>query len=200
MAALMRIFTFLALFWAGIVLADGNHHTTHDIDQEKLGYEQAMQRIAEQFPDDSEATLFYALALISNVSLDDKTFARQKQALQLLQRILKEEPHHPGIAHYIIHSSDYPELATLGLDAARAYTHIAPTVPHALHMSSHIFVRLGLWQDVVHSNLAAYRASQEHASNNYGDDIHYKDYLLYAYLQLGETEKARAIVQESWSN
>lgn len=179
-----------------IIYPPADSHDNNSYSTRKLAYEQAMQRIAEQFPDDSEATLFYALTLISNVSLDDKTFARQKQALQLLQRILKEEPHHPGIAHYIIHSSDYPELAALGLDAARAYTHIAPTVPHALHMSSHIFVRLGLWQDVVHSNLAAYRASQEHASDNYGDDIHYKDYLLYAYLQLGETEKARAIVQE----
>lgn len=168
----------------------------HDYSARKLAYEQAMQQIAEQFPDDSEATLFYALALISNASLDDKTFTRQKQALHLLQRILKKEPHHPGVAHYIIHSSDYPELAAAGLDAARAYTYIAPAVPHALHMSSHIFVRLGLWQDVVQSNLAACRASQEHASDNYGDDIHYKDYLLYAYLQLGETEKARAIVQE----
>lgn len=172
---------------------DGNGH---DYSTRKQVYEQAMQRIAEQFPDDNEATLFYALALISNASLDDKTLTRQKQALKLLQRVLRDEPHHPGVAHYIIHSSDYPELAALGLDAARAYTHIAPTVPHALHMSSHIFVRLGLWPDVVQSNLAAYQASQEHASDNYGDDIHYKDYLLYAYLQLGETEKARAIVQD----
>lgn len=170
---------------------DGRDYSTR-----KLVYEQAMKCITEQFPDDNEATLFYALALISNVPLDDKTFSRQKQALQLLQRVLKDEPRHPGVAHYIIHSSDYPELAALGLDAARAYTHIAPTVPHALHMSSHIFVRLGLWPDVVQSNLAAYQASQEHASDNYGDDIHYKDYLLYAYLQQGKTEKARAIVQE----
>lgn len=167
-----------------------------DYSARKLAYEQAVKRITEQFPDDNEATLFYALALISNVSPGDKTFTRQKQALQLLQRVLKDEPQHPGVAHYIIHSSDYPELAELGLDAARAYTDIAPTVPHALHMSSHIFVRLGLWPDVVQSNLAAYQASQEHASDNYGDDIHAKDYLLYAYLQLDEIEKARAIVQE----
>lgn len=170
---------------------DGRDYATR-----KLAYEQAMKQIAERFPDDNEATLFYALALISNVSLEDKTFTRQKQALQLLQRILKDEPQHPGVAHYIIHSSDYPELAIYGLDAARAYAQIAPTVPHALHMSSHIYVRLGLWPDVVQSNLAAYQASQAHASDNYGDDIHYKDYLLYAYLQQGETEKARAIVQE----
>lgn len=167
-----------------------------DYSTRKLAYEQAMKRITEQFPDDNEATLFYALALISNVSPDDKTFVRQKQALQLLQRVLKDEPQHPGVAHYIIHSSDYPELAEFGLDAARAYMDIAPTVPHALHMSSHIFVRLGLWSDVVQSNLAAHQASQEHTSGNYGDDIHAKDFLLYAYLQLGETEKARAIMQE----
>lgn len=179
-----------------IIYPPADSHDNNSYSTRKLAYEQAMRRITEQFPNDGEATLFYALAMISNASPDDKTFARQKQALQLLQRILKEEPHHPGVAHYIIHSSDYPELAAFGLDAARAYGDIAPTVPHALHMSSHIFVQLGLWQDAVQSNLAAYQASQTHASDNYGDDIHYKDYLLYAYLQLGETEKAHAIVQE----
>lgn len=177
-------------------LDDSNGYSTR-----KLAYEQAMQRIATEFPGDREAVVFYALALISNASPDDKTFTKQKQALQLLQRVLKDEPQHPGVAHYIIHSSDYPELAELGLDAARAYTQIAPAVPHALHMPSHIFIRLGQWPDAAQSNLAAYRAAEEHdrqhPSNHLWDQrFHFLDYLLYAYLQMGETEKARDIVQQ----
>ena len=103
------------LLMTGVVLADDDHHHASDFDQEKLG----------------------------NASPNDKTYAKQKQALQLLQRVLKDEPQNPGVVHYIIHSSDYPELAELGLEAARMYTHIAPAVPHSLHMPSHIFIRLG---------------------------------------------------------
>ena len=176
-------------------------NASSDYSTRKLAYEQAMQRIAAEFPDDHEAVVFYALALISNASPNDKTFARQKQALQLLQRILKDEPQHPGVAHYIIHSSDYPELAELGLDAARAYTKIAPAVPHALHMPSHIFIRLGQWPDAAQSNRMAYETAQEHArlhaSDNHWDQrFHFMDYLLYAYLQMAETDKARQIVQQ----
>lgn len=176
-------------------------HDSNDYSSRKLMYEQAMKRIAMEFPDDHEAAVFYALALISNASPNDKTFAKQKQALQLLQRVLKDEPQHPGVAHYIIHSSDYPELAQLGLDAARAYTQIAPAVPHALHMPSHIFIRLGQWQDAAQSNLAADQAAQEHArqhasGSGWDQRFHFMDYLLYAYLQLGETGKAWDIVRQ----
>jgi len=176
-------------------------HDSNDYSSRKLMYEQAMKRIAMEFPDDHEAAVFYALALISNAAPDDKTFAKQKQALQLLQRVLKDEPQHPGVAHYIIHSSDYPELAQLGLDAARAYTQIAPAVPHALHMPSHIFIRLGQWQDAAQSNLAADQAAQEHArqhasGSGWDQRFHFMDYLLYAYLQLGETGKAWDIVRQ----
>lgn len=174
---------------------------SNDYSSRKLMYEQAMKRIVTEFPDDHEAAVFYALALISNAAPNDKTFVKQKQALQLLQRVLKDEPQHPGVAHYIIHSSDYPELAELGLDAARAYTQIAPAVPHALHMPSHIFIRLGQWQDAAQSNLAADQAAQEHArqhasSNSWDQRFHFMDYMLYAYLQLGETGKAWDIVQQ----
>lgn len=172
-----------------------------DYSSRKLAYEQAMKRIVTEFPDDHEAAVFYALALISNAAPNDKTFVKQKQALQLLQRVLKDEPQHPGVAHYIIHSSDYPELAKLGLDAARAYTQIAPAVPHALHMPSHIFIRLGQWPDAAQSNLAADQAAQEHArqhgsGNSWDQRFHFMDYMLYAYLQLGETGKAWDIVQQ----
>lgn len=172
-----------------------------DYGARKLAYQSAMERIMTQNPDDHEAAVFYALALISTASPSDKTFANQKKALSILQKVLEHEPDHPGVTHYIIHSSDYPELAGLGLDAARAYTRIAPAVPHALHMPSHIFIRFGHWQDAVQSNLAAYHAAKMHARENaltetWDQQLHYMDYTIYAYLQIGETEKARKILQE----
>lgn len=172
-----------------------------DYSSRKLAYQQAMERVYKKYPD-NEATVFFALALLSSASPDDKHFTKQKQALQLLQRVSKDEPQHPGAIHYIIHSSDYPELAALGLDAARTYAKAAPAVPHALHMPSHIFIRLGLWQEAVQSNLAAYQVALEHdrqhaTPDNYWDErIHFMDFLLYAYLQLDEAERARAIVQQ----
>lgn len=172
-----------------------------DYSSRKLAYQQAMERVYKKYPD-NETTVFFALALLSSASPDDKHFTKQKQALQLLQRVSKDEPQHPGAIHYIIHSSDYPELAALGLDAARTYAKAAPAVPHALHMPSHIFIRLGLWQEAVQSNLAAYQVALEHdrqhaTPDNYWDErIHFMDFLLYAYLQLDEAERARAIVQQ----
>lgn len=172
-----------------------------DFSTRKLLYQGAMEQVLRQNPDDREAAVFYALALISTASPTDKTFVNQKKALYLLKKVLQHEPEHPGVAHYIIHSSDYPELAELGLDAARAYTQIAPAVPHALHMPSHIFIRLGQWRDAVQSNLAADQAAQEHtrqhaSGNSWDQRFHFMDYLLYAYLQLGETGKAWDIVQQ----
>ncbi|MBX9637546.1 MAG: hypothetical protein K2Q45_08365 [Nitrosomonas sp.] len=172
-----------------------------DLATRKLMYQKAMEQVLKHNPDDREAAVFYALALISTASPKDKTFANQKKALHLLQQVLEHEPEHPGVAHYIIHSSDYPELAGLGLNAARAYTHIAPAVPHALHMPSHIFIRLGLWHDAAQSNLAAYHAAKDHARKNalpgtWDQQFHFMDYMMYAYLQSGETEKAREILRE----
>lgn len=137
---------------------------SNDYSNRKAVYQQAMEHVFIQYPDDLEAAVFYALALISNASPKDKKFTKQKQALRILQQALNQQPEHPGIiAHYIIHSSDYPELAELGLEAARAYTKIAPAVPHALHMPSHLFIRLGQWQDAIQSNLMAYQTAQDHA-------------------------------------
>ncbi|MBS0300131.1 MAG: hypothetical protein JSR32_09440 [Proteobacteria bacterium] len=172
-----------------------------DFAARKLAYQKAMEQVVKDNPDDREAAVFYALALISTASPKDKTYANQKKALQLLQQVLELEPHHPGVAHYIIHSSDYPELAGLGLSAARAYTHIAPAVPHALHMPSHIFIRLGLWHDAVQSNLAAYHAAKDHAQKNalpgaWDQQFHFMDYVMYAYLQSGETGKAKEVLRE----
>jgi len=168
----------------------------------KLAYEQAMAKLLARFPDDLEANVFYALALIATASPHDKTYVKQKEALALLQKVLDAVPNHPGVAHYIIHASDNPELASLGLAAARAYARIAPAVPHALHMPSHIFIRLGLWQDAADSNLAAYRAAKDYGRDNFpgkvwDQQLHYMDYLLYAYLQSGQIDKAKVIWRET---
>ncbi|MGR8940527.1 MAG: hypothetical protein ACU83P_02955 [Gammaproteobacteria bacterium] len=173
-----------------------------DYGKRKRAYEQAMAKVQTRFPDDMEAKVFYALALISTAAPYDKTYAKQKKALALLQKVLDTVPNHPGVAHYIIHASDNPELAPLGLAAARSYARIAPAVPHALHMPSHIFIRLGLWQDAAASNLAAYHAAKDYARDSFpgkvwDQQLHYMDYLLYAYLQSGQLGKAEAIWRET---
>jgi tetratricopeptide (TPR) repeat protein len=166
-----------------------------------LAFEQAMAKVAERNPQDHEAAIFHALALLGVAynSPPDKTYARQKQAAEILNRLLPLEPEHPGIAHYVIHAFDYPGLAELALPAARAYAKIAPSSPHALHMPSHIFTRLGLWQESIDSNLAAAEAARRlvaktHPGATSFDDLHAMDYLEYAYLQTGCDAPARAIV------
>ncbi len=157
-------------------------------------YEQAMGRLARDYRDDIEAQVFYALALLSNASPADKTHARQKQALAILEPLDKAYPDHPGITHYIIHASDSTELASSGLPAARKYAQVAPDAPHALHMPSHIFTRLGLWQDSIASNLAASKAARD--QGDIGEELHAMDYLVYAYLQLGRYGDARQVLDQ----
>ncbi|HLJ74312.1 MAG TPA: hypothetical protein VKU62_06995, partial [Thermoanaerobaculia bacterium] len=140
-----------------------------------------------------EASIFYALAIRSNVDDRDKTYAKQKKAGAILTRVLPLEPNHPGIAHYIIHCYDYPSLATDALPAARAYARLAPGSPHALHMPSHIFTRLGLWDESIASNLSSAGKANKHALLD--DEVHAIDYLEYAYLQRGENQKAYELVQ-----
>lgn len=155
-------------------------------------YEQAMRDIAAQSKADVEAQVFYALALISNAPPTDKTHTRQKQALAILEPLDHAYPDHPGITHYIIHASDSTELAPRGLAAARKYARVAPSAPHALHMPSHIFTRLGLWQDSINSNLAAAQAARD--QHDIGEELHAMDYLVYAYLQLGRYQDAKQIL------
>jgi hypothetical protein len=166
-----------------------------------LAFERAMAKVAERNPQDHEAAIFHALALLGVAynSPPDKTYARQKQAAEILNRLLPLAPEHPGIAHYMIHSFDYPGLAELALPAARAYAKIAPSSPHALHMPSHIFTRLGLWQESIDSNLASAAAARQwvaktHPGATSFDDLHAMDYLEYAYLQTGRDDAARALV------
>jgi tetratricopeptide (TPR) repeat protein len=166
-----------------------------------LAFEQAMAKVAERNPQDHEAAIFHALALLGVAynSPPDKTYARQKEAAEILNRLLPLEPEHPGIAHYVIHAFDYPGVAELALPAARAYAKIAPSSPHALHMPSHIFTRLGLWQESIDSNLAAAEEARRwvakaHPGATSFDDLHAMDYLEYAYLQTGRDAPAREIV------
>lgn len=166
-----------------------------------LAFEQAMAKVAERNPQDHEAAIFHALALLGVAynSPPDKTYARQKQAAEILNGLLPLEPEHPGIAHYVIHAFDYPGVAELALPAARAYAKIAPSSPHALHMPSHIFTRLGLWQESIDSNLASAEAARRwvakaHPGATSFDDLHAMDYLEYAYLQTGRDAPAREIV------
>jgi len=157
-------------------------------------YEQAMARLARDYRDDVEAQVFCALALLSNASPADKAHARQKQALAILEPLDKAYPDHPGITHYIIHASDSTELAPHGLPAARKYAQVAPDAPHALHMPSHIFTRLGLWQDSIASNLAASKAARNQGDT--GEELHAMDYLVYAYIQLGRYHDARQVLDQ----
>jgi hypothetical protein len=166
-----------------------------------VAFEKAMAGVHERNPDDHEAAIFHALAILGVAynSPPDKTYARQKEAAKILNGLLTVEPEHPGIAHYMIHSFDYPELAELALPAARAYARIAPSAPHALHMPSHIFTRLGMWKESIDSNLASARTAQTwiaktHAGATAFDALHAMDYLEYAYLQTGQDAKARELV------
>ncbi|HET8774788.1 MAG TPA: hypothetical protein VFP80_13380 [Thermoanaerobaculia bacterium] len=165
-------------------------------------YEQAMALLQADHPKDREAAIFHALAILGVASPDDKTYAKQKEAAAILNRVLPEEPEHPGVAHYLIHSFDYPELAELALPAARVYAKLAPGSPHALHMPSHIFTRLGLWDESIASNLASAEKARSYLARvmpgaTAFDELHAVDYLVYAYLQQGRVDDARALVEKT---
>jgi hypothetical protein len=162
-----------------------------------------MAGVAERHPKDREAAIFHALALLGVAynSPPDKTYAKQKEVAAILNPLLALEPDHPGISHYVIHSFDYPELAELALPAARAYAKIAPSAPHALHMPSHIFTRLGMWKESIDSNLASAAEAQKgivrsHPGATAFDALHASDYLAYAYLQTGQDAKARELGEQ----
>ena len=156
-----------------------------------LAYLKAMEQLSLRYPEDREAATFYALTLAATGLPTDKTYAQQLKAAEILEKIFAEQPDHPGVAHYLIHSYDYPAIAQRGLPAARRYASIAPSAPHALHMPSHIFTRRGFWQDSIESN----RASAAAARNQF-DQLHAMDYLAYAYLQGAQDVQARRVLDE----
>ncbi|MFZ0771374.1 MAG: tetratricopeptide repeat protein [Candidatus Sulfotelmatobacter sp.] len=162
-------------------------------------YSGAMKKVYETYPDDHEAAVFYALSLLASEPHDDTTFANRKQAAAILEKLFATDPDHPGVAHYLIHSYDKPQLAQLGLPAARRYAQIAPAAPHALHMPSHIFARVGLWQDDINSNLASIAATRKTAAMHMGGEghqFHAMDFLFYAYMQSGRDNDAKALIEE----
>src|SRR6266568_1567896 len=164
-------------------------------------YERAMEELARKYPDDKEASIFYALALLEAVDHADKTYARQLKAGGILEPIDREQPAHPGLAHYIIHTYDFEPLAVRGVAAADKYAKVAPAAPHAQHMPSHIYSILGRWEDSIRSNQAAVKASREYAARNapgttFAQEPHAQDFMEYAYLQLGQTREAKRVVDE----
>jgi hypothetical protein len=185
----------LAVFYKDWQTVD---HTTR-----AKAYEQALARVSQRYPADDEAAIFHALQLVAIGYLDptDKTYQWQKKGGEILNRLLPRHRDHPGVAHYIIHSLDYPTTAELGLQAARAYAKIAPDSSHALHMPSHIFTRLGLWDDSIASNIAARQSAIAQAQRLHGgggafDQLHAIDYLVYAYLQQAKDKSAQKLVTE----
>jgi hypothetical protein len=173
-----------------------DHHTR------AVAYEKAMEQVYERYPDDREAAVFYGLALNASALPTDKTYANKRKAAEILNKVWAEQPNHPGVVHYLIHSDDSPEFAAAGLDAAICYAKVAPNVPHALHMPSHIFTRLGMWQQSIDSNRAARAAAVAYVRKTLGPEsfdsetVHAMDYLEYAYLQIAQDGPAKEVVDE----
>jgi tetratricopeptide (TPR) repeat protein len=169
-----------------------------DHNQRADAYAKAMQGVQERNPDDHEAAIFYALALLASGPDRDPNLTNAKAAVAILNKLYDEQPNHPGIAHYIIHSCDNPAMASLALPAARKYASIAPSSPHAVHMPSHIFARLGLWQDDINSNVAAIRVADSMAARHHvmHHKVHSMDFLEYAYMQIGDDAKAEATIEQ----
>ena len=166
-----------------------------------VAYEKAMRKLRERYPDDFEAQTFYALAVLAvgYANPTDTTLSNQLQAAGILEKLGKKNPQHPGVTHYLIHSYDYPAYAERGLAAARSYSSIAPWVPHALHMPSHIFTRLGMWEDSIAANRSSADASRAYAAMRHreateAEELHALDYMAYSYLQGGQDSKAKEIV------
>lgn len=155
----------------------------------------AFEAVAKKFPKDDEAQIFYAIYLTATQSHSDKTFADTLKAAQILEPQFEKHPHHPGVAHYLIHSYDYPPIADKGLNAAKRYAGIAPSAPHALHMPSHIFTRVGAWEASVATNRRSAEVSQ--AEKEPGGGLHAMDYMVYAYMQLARDNDAGLVLQES---
>jgi tetratricopeptide (TPR) repeat protein len=170
---------------------------TAKIDQRSrvVAYESAMSALSTAYPDDNEAAIFYALALAAAADPADKTYARQLKAGAMLERLFAQYPNHPGLAHYIIHTYDVPPLAARAVEAARRYGQIAPSAPHALHMPSHTFTRVGYWQDSINTNMAA--AASAKSESQTSEELHASDYMVYAYLQTAQDRAAQRLVESS---
>jgi tetratricopeptide (TPR) repeat protein len=174
-----------------------NDWQTLDTKARKLNYESKMEELYNKYPGDVETAVFYSLAVLATADLNDKSYTKQKKSGKILEKLFETNPNHPGIAHYIIHNYDSPELAHLALNTARKYAVIAPASAHAQHMPSHIFTRLGLWNESIKSNIdsansAVCYAESVNPNANWVSEIHALDYLVYAYLQMGDNARAQS--------
>ncbi len=179
--------------WVAAVATLYRDSATVDQRTRTLAYEQAMAALVARHPDDVEARIFHALALTQTALPTDKTYTNQLRAADILEREFARQPEHPGLAHYIIHSLDVPALAPRALDAARRYAKIAPMAPHALHMPSHTFTRVGSWQESIDTNLASAAAARKDGAT--AEELHALDYQAYAYLQTAQDGAARRTVE-----
>src|SRR3954451_21564618 len=170
----------------------GDEKTTFG--QRAQAYLKATEAVAARYPDDDEAQIAYAITLNVTASPNDKSYANQLKGAAILEPIFKRQPRHPGVAHYLIHLYDYPAIAGQGLDAAKRYAEIAEAAPHAQHMPSHIFTRVGYWNESVASNQSAARIAK--AQKEADDQLHASDYMVYAYLQMGQDGKARELIDD----
>src|SRR5262244_1551899 len=157
-------------------------------------YLKAMEALAGRYPEDDEAQIAYAITLNVAASPADKSYANQLKGAAILEPIFKRQPRHPGVAHYLIHLYDYPPIAEKGLDAAMRYSKIAPAAPHAQHMPSHIFTRVGYWKESIAANAVSQRVAKD--ASDFHDQLHAMDYQVYAYLQLGQDAKAKAVLDD----
>lgn len=181
--------------YADAVLAYYQDHGSRDHLARMKTHEQALDALRRTHPEDMEATIFYARTLVANAPPADKTFAGQLAAAELLQPLFDKHPNHPGLAHYLIHAYDAPPIATRGANAAKAYAGIAPDAPHALHMPSHIFTRLGHWDESIETNQRSARAEPDSNAA-----VHPMDYMVYAYLQQGRERDAKRVVDRAVLN
>jgi tetratricopeptide (TPR) repeat protein len=175
------------------------NHETIDHRERAVKFENASAKIVEEFPEDKEAKIFYALSMLAAADPTDKSYAKQKKANAILTGLYSENQDHPGVVHYLIHSNDYPELASSAIPMANRYASVAPSSAHALHMPSHIFTRLGMWEESIQSNLASVEAAKCYAQSagiqgHWDEELHGLDYLAYAYLQRGDNSNAEKLL------
>jgi tetratricopeptide (TPR) repeat protein len=175
--------------WVEALRAYFRDHEKTDVETRLRAYNAAMQRLAERYPDDFEAQVYYALTLQASAPKNDVTYATQMKAAAMLEKLYAANPQHPGITHYLIHAYDFAPIADQGIDAARRYAGIAPAVPHARHMPAHIYSMVGLWQDSITSNLSALEIQPDY--------YHASDFTVYAHLQLAEDAKAAAMIDKA---
>jgi tetratricopeptide (TPR) repeat protein len=175
--------------WIEALSAYYRDHEKVPVEARLLAYTRAMEQVTQRYPDDFEAWVFYALMLQASAPQADKTYTNQLKSAAILERLLQQQPEHPGVAHFLIHAYDYPPLAEKGLPAARRYTGLAPAAPHARHMPSHIYSMVGLWEESIASNRFALEIQPDY--------YHASDFMVYAHLQLGQDAKAKAMMKQA---